>query len=96
MIEFLKKYGITDKVIQEIEKMNSSANLYNLNCNQDEAVKIIQCLRDKGINCVEELLIYKIDLFFMSLDNFENRYFKQDVDNFVKKVNEDYLVINEL
>ena len=95
MIDFLKKYGITDKVIQEIKKLNSNANLYNLNCNQDEAIKIIQCLRDKGVTCVEELLMYKIDLFFMDFDSFKNGYLKQDVENFVKQINDDYLKINE-
>ena len=96
MLEFLKKSGIKDSVIYEIEKVNSSANLYNLNCNQDEVIKIIQSLRDIGINCVEKLLIYKIDLFFTSFDDFKCRYIKQDVDKFVKLINEDYMLIEEL
>ena len=62
---------MTDNVVQEIEKVNSSSNLYNLSCNQDEVINIIQFLKDNGVNCVDELLIYKIDLFCYDVQKFQ-------------------------
>jgi len=96
MIDFLKKYGINDAVIKEMEKVNSDANLYNFSCNQDEAIKIIQYLRDIHVSCIEQLLIYRIDKFFISCDDFKKMYIKQNVENFVKLINEDYTLIDEL
>lgn len=96
MIDFLRNCGITDKVINDIKSVNVDTNLYNLNCNQDEVVKIIQCLRDIGVNCISELLVYRIDMFFLSFDKFKKLYIKQDTSNFVKLVNDDYTNIDEI
>ena len=96
MISFLKKYGINDKIVIEIERVNSDANLYNLNCNQEEVVKIIQCLRDIGVCCVDQFLRCITEIFFLSLEQFKKRYIKDNVDSFVKVINEDYMRISEL
>jgi len=94
MIDFLKKCGITDLVINEIINVNSSTNLYNFSCNQDEIIKIIGFLKEIGVNCIEQLLVYRIDMFFVSLDKFKKIYIKEDVNSFVREVNEDYTVID--
>ncbi len=96
MIDFLRNCGITDKVINDIKSVNVDTNLYNLNCNQDEVIKIIQCLRDIGVNCISELLVYRIDIFFLSFDKFKKLYIKQDTSNFVKLINDDYTNIDEI
>ena len=91
MIDFLKKYGISSLAIKEMEKVNSSANLYNFNCNQDEVVKILNFLREHGVKCIEQLLINRIDMFFVDFNKFYKLYVKDDVDTFVKTINEDYM-----
>lgn len=96
MIDFLKNYGITDGVVREIEKVNSSANLYNFSCNQDEVVKIIEFLKELKINCIEQLLIHRIDIFFMSCDELKNLFSKQDLNKLVQLINEDYAAIDDL
>ena len=96
MIDFLKMCEISDDVIKQIEKVNSSANLYNLNCNDLDTVKIIDFLRSVGVKCIEQLLIYKIDLFFTSYDMFKKKFNKYDVEKLVELINDDYNVIDKL
>ena len=88
MIGFLEKCGISTLVINEIEKNNSSANLYNFSCNQDEVVKILNFLRSHGVKTIEQLLINRIDMFFVDFNKFYNLYVRNDIDNFVKNINE--------
>lgn len=88
MISFLEKCGISTLVINEIEKNNSSANLYNFSCNQDEVVKILNFLRSHGVKTIEQLLINRIDMFFVDFNKFYNLYVRNDIDNFVKNINE--------
>lgn len=81
MIDFLKKYEISDNIIKEIMDSNTSANLYNFNCNQDDVGKIINYLRELGFNYINELIIYRIDLFFLRFDEFMEKF---NVDNINK------------
>ena len=65
MISFLEKCGISTLVINEIEKNNSSANLYNFSCNKEEILKILGYLKELGVCCIDELLIHRINIFFI-------------------------------
>lgn len=94
MIDFLKEYNISLKVIDMIKKENSGANLYNLSCNQEEIKEIINYLRGLGIICVDELLIYRIDLFFNSLDDIKKRFSKYNINDLVNSLNNDYCFID--
>lgn len=96
MIDFLKDYGISDNVFQEILNVNVSANIYNLSCNKEEVIKIIEFFKNIGINDIGQLLIYKIDLFFMTFDDVMKMFNNQDVNLLVQKINEDYSYIDTL
>ena len=41
MIDFLKDANITDDTIIEIMKNNNEASLFNLSCNDEDAIQII-------------------------------------------------------
>lgn len=96
MIDFLKKCGISSATLDEILKVNVDANIYNFSCNQDEVVKIIDFLKNIGVKEIDALLIHKIDLFFMTLDDIMLMFNKNDINLVVKKINEDYLYIDNL
>jgi hypothetical protein len=96
MIDFLKLCGITDVVIQEIKNVNSSANVYNLSCNQDEVIKIITYLQSLNVKCIDKLLIYKIDKFFVSFDKFYNLFEKSNINSFIELLNNDFELIDNL
>lgn len=95
MIDFLKECGLSDFEIKQIEEVNSSANLYNLNCNEFDVVKMIEYLSKLGVKNVEQLLKYKIDLFFTSFENFRDKFEKFDK-KIVDIINQDYTVVDKI
>jgi hypothetical protein len=96
MLEFLKNYNISDNVIKKVEKENSSANIYNLNCNLEEASLIIEYFNELGLTCIDNLLIYRIDIFFKSLDEIKKMFSKYETNSLVQALNNDYNIINEI
>ena len=95
MIDFLKECGLSDIDIQEIEEFNSSANLYNLNCNELDVVKMIEYLKDKGIKNIVLLFKYRINIFFTDFEDFKLKVDKID-DKYIDLINNNYNEIDEL
>lgn len=96
MLDFLKNYGIHDSVISEMEKVNTSTNIYNFNCNEYDIGKIIKFLRDLGINCIDQLLINKIELFFFRFEDVKKLFYKYDLYKLVELINQDYNIVDKL
>lgn len=96
MIDFLKNGGIADKVINDIKNANSEANLFNLKCNEEEVLKIINYFNSIGLTCVNELLVNRINLFFMDFNTLNDRLSKYDLNKFVQLVNNDYMIIDQI
>ena len=45
MIDFLKMVNISDSTLIEMMKNNNEAILFNLSCNEDDALKIINYMQ---------------------------------------------------
>ena len=86
MIDFLKDCSLNDNEIKEIEEVNTDSNLYNLNSNEFDVVKIIEYLCQNGVQNIRQILMYNIDIFFTSFEEFK--------DNFDKKVKKIVSIIN--
>mgnify|MGYP001660048502 FL=1 len=98
MIDFLKDANITDDTIIEIMKNNNEASLFNLSCNDEDAIQIINYMRGIGITNIDELLIYRIDIFFLTFEQFIKRLSKFNVPILVNLINDNYAnidIINE-
>ena len=98
MIDFLKDANITDDTIIEIMKNNNEASLFNLYCNDEDAIQIINYMRGIGITNIDELLIYRIDIFFITFEQFIKRLSKFNVPILVNLINDNYAnidIINE-
>lgn len=96
-MNFLKEIGIDDNTIEKIIEQNGAAVITNLEANYDNASKIYKILKKININCIDELLIYEIDLFFIDYDilikNINNL---PNLRQFVDSVNDDFFVIEEI
>ena len=98
MIDFLKDANITDDTIIEIMKNNNEASLFNLSCNDEDAIQIINYMRGIGITNIDELLIYRIDIFFITFEQFIKRLSKFNDPILVNLINDNYAnidIINE-
>ena len=94
MFDFLKNVGISDEVITEIIKNNSNSTVDNLVINSDNCLKVITYLREIGIRNIEELLIYRIDLFIQRFSRVKERIEKVNISELVKLVNDDCFSID--
>lgn len=96
MIDFLKECNIEDKTIEEIKRKQSPSFLFDLNCNEEECIKIINYLKGMGINNIDELLLYESEIFFKTKKNVEKALSKCDIEELVELINEDTSNIEEL
>ena len=64
--------------IEEIEEINTEFNLYNLNSNEFDVVKMIDYLSKDGVKDIKQILMYNIDIFFTSFDEFKDMFDKKD------------------
>lgn len=98
MIDFLKAADISDDVLVEMIKNNDETAIYDLSCNDEDAIEIIKYMKNIGITNIEELLTYRIDIFFLTFEQFIKRLSKFNIPALVNHINENYAnidIINE-
>lgn len=94
MIDFLKMVNISDSTLIDMMKNNNEAILFNLSCNEDDALKIINYMQSIGINDIDDLLIYRIDIFTILFEQFIKKISKFNIPLLVEYVNSDYTNID--
>jgi hypothetical protein len=97
MIDFLKNAGISNDVLVEMIKNNDETSIFDLSCNDEDAIEIIKYMRNIGVT-IDELLIYRIDIFFLTFEQFIKRLSKFNIPALVNHINDDYAnidIINE-
>ena len=95
MIDFLDNCNLKKETLKELSKKYPS-ELFDLNSNEDECIEIIKYLRNIGINCVDELLLHRIDIFYNSKNEIQNKFMKYNINEVVAEINNDYTKIDEL
>jgi hypothetical protein len=90
MIDFLKEHGISEDTIKEISSNEYQEYLYDLNCNKEQCIKIIDYLRTIGIKNIDNLLINELDLFCQTKNEIEYAFSQCGIDKLVNLINEDY------
>ena len=98
MIDFLKNANISDDVLIEIIKNNDETAIFDLSCNDEDAIEIIKYMRNIGVTNIDELLIYRIGIFFLTFAHFIKRLSKFNIPALVNHINDDYAnidIINE-
>ncbi|MBQ4263160.1 MAG: hypothetical protein IJB83_02810 [Bacilli bacterium] len=81
-------------VYDKIKEIYGDGFLSDLYLNKSNIKSVISYLKSLGIKCINELLIYKIDVFFKDVDFLECEIKKFDVSEFVNLVNDDYFMID--
>lgn len=79
-MDFLKKYGLTNEDVENLE-INLENDDINFICMHEEEIKeIIEYLISKGLNKddIIELLIYKTELFYETKDKVKEIYETND------------------
>lgn len=96
-MDFLNEIGIENSIIEEIIKYNGEAILLDLDSYYENVRSNYLILKEMGITCINELLIYKLDIFFVDTETLKNSLRKiNNLETFVLKVNNDFYNIDEL
>ena len=93
MIDFLKNVGISDDTLIEMLKNNNETAIFDLSCNEEDAINIINYIKNIGINNIDELLVYRMDIFFLTFEQFVKRLSKFNIPVLVNLINEDYTIL---
>lgn len=87
MIDFLIISGIKSQTIEKIKE--NPSNVYDLQVNKEECIKIITFLRLIGINDIDGLLLNSLGLFFKTKDEVVELFYKYNIQQLVNAINQD-------
>ncbi len=95
-MEFLKEFGITDEVIYRIEVNNDKALVFSFICSKDNVRKNIEYFESIGIEVIELLLIYRLEIFLIDHEILVKSFESFQVPTLVQLINEDINAVNLL
>lgn len=87
-MNYLKKYGLNNEDIKDIENNLDDMDINLLYVNEDKVIDIIDYLVSIGFTNIKDLLMYKTNLFYIKLDVIKARIDK-DKDNIINEINND-------
>ena len=88
-MDFLIDNGISKDVIVEIEDYNDDSLVYNFICNEANAVKVLEYFKSIGIEAINRLLIYKLEVFLIDYKSIVKAFNNYDVSVLVQLINDD-------
>lgn len=94
MIDYLIMSGISKNTIDELRKRTSQ--FHSLELNQEECIKIITYLRFLGISSIDEILLYRPELFLCTKEEVVSMVEKNDIRRVIYEININYENIDKL
>ena len=95
MIDFLNEC-VDINTINEIKNNNNENILSDIECNKEDCLKIINYFKELGITCIDNLLIYELDVFKYPFDEIIKKFGKFNIPMFVSVINDDYAAIENI
>ncbi len=95
MLDFLNQV-LKKEDINLIQENIYASDVFNLNCNQDECLKIIKYLQELGINNITELIVNRLEIFLDTLEKIKELIPSNINKDLIKNINDDYINIDYL
>lgn len=95
-MDFLRMLNFSEKVINKIELANDKSLIFNFICSKDNVIENIEYFRTIGIEVIELLLIYRLELFLIDHEELEKAFESFEVPTLVQLINEDINAVNLL
>jgi len=95
MIEVLIKHGISDFVIERFKQFDDIL-INEIETNLDELEKTISFFKINGINCIEDVLLYRRDLLLFNSYKVKKLFNDYGLKEIVQLINEDYTNVDLL
>ena len=95
MIEVLIKHGISDFAIERFKQFDDIL-INEIETNLDELEKTISFFKINGINCIEDVLLYRRDLLLFNSYKVKKLFNDYGLKEMVQLINEDYTNVDLL
>lgn len=86
-MDYFKNYGLTDEDIEEIEEFLSDDDINNYYISELKVIEIIDYLKSIGIKNIKDILKYKSNIFYESVNNIKKNIKKDPI--IISLINED-------
>ena len=94
-MKYLINLGIKEKTLDKILKQNGDAIELSIECNKENITNIILFLKQIGIQNIDSLLIYEIDIFLTNFEIIKSKLIQCDKET-INAINEDFTFIEEI
>ncbi len=86
-MDYFKNYGLTDEDIEEIEEFLSDDDINNYYISELKVIEILDYLKSIGIKNIKDILKYKSNIFYESVNNIKKNIKKDPI--VISLINED-------
>lgn len=86
-MDYFKNYGLTDEDIEEIEEFLSDDDINNYYISELKVIEILDYLKSIGIKNIKDILKYKSNIFYESVNNIKKNIKKDPM--IISLINED-------
>ena len=93
-MNFLREFDISDKTIERIKENNDDSILNNLIFDSENVRKIIEFFREIDIEVIDDLLIYRPEIFSIDYKKLVDEFNKYNLKILVSLINDDISAIN--
>ena len=95
-MDFLQEYGISDSVIDSMIDKYDDSLLSLLMSEEYNVGLVIDYLRSIGVKVIDELLMNRIELFYIDVIKIKRSFDKFETDKLVESINKDISYIDYL
>lgn len=78
-MDYFKNYGLTDEDIEEIEEFLSDDDINNYYISELKVIEILDYLKSIGIKNIKDILKYKSNIFYESVNNIKKNIKKDPI-----------------
>lgn len=89
MMEYLKKFNLTDEDLIEIKNSVDEMDLNEITMKEEKIETILKYFISIGITNIKDIIIYKTYLLYDDIDNIKDKINKYSNINIIKLINED-------
>lgn len=95
-MSFLLEYGILEDTIKKIKENHEESMIFSLLCFKDNVLDVIRYLQSIHVLAIDELLINRLELFFLPKEEIKERFERYNLSVLVELINEDINVLNNV
>lgn len=95
-MNFLIEYGVSKETIKKIKENHEESVIFYILSFKDNVVEVIKYLQSVNVEAIDDLLINRLELFFLPVEKIKNRFENYNLEVLVKLLNEDISVLNNV